>query len=194
MAGALGLPYAVAHHITPSNTLPALARYRVSFRPSAMLDRLYAMVAAGAICANTDEDARFLAGSFKLTFVELSMGKPPGPLPTPEEAAAYSFSGEEQKIADEHPQWLLGSPDTILEAMRDLLKRIEADELMLLTYTHDPVARTRSFQFIADAVRRDGPRKTWRVNARYQPQPPCHEHPHAAMSTTALPRARNPPF
>src|SRR3954468_13237983 len=33
-AGVLGLPFSFAHHFAAANTLPALARYRASFRPS----------------------------------------------------------------------------------------------------------------------------------------------------------------
>src|SRR6201999_1450458 len=59
VAGALGIPFAFAHHFMPQNTLPALDLYRKSFRPSAALDRPYSMIAAGLICADTDERARF---------------------------------------------------------------------------------------------------------------------------------------
>ena len=53
VAGALGLPFAFAHHFMPQNTLPALDLYRKSFRPSAALDKPYSMIAAGVICADT---------------------------------------------------------------------------------------------------------------------------------------------
>ena len=62
VAGLLGLPFAFAHHFSAGNTLPALALYRQHFRPSDVLDRPYAMVAAAVVCAETDERARFLAG------------------------------------------------------------------------------------------------------------------------------------
>jgi alkanesulfonate monooxygenase SsuD/methylene tetrahydromethanopterin reductase-like flavin-dependent oxidoreductase (luciferase family) len=67
VAGVLGLPFAFAHHFMPASTLPALALYRESFQPSAMLDRPRAMVAAGVICADTDERARWLAGPSALS-------------------------------------------------------------------------------------------------------------------------------
>ncbi len=63
VAGLLGLPFAFAHHFSPANTLPALALYRQHFRPSEILERPYAMVAAAVVCAETDEWARWLAGS-----------------------------------------------------------------------------------------------------------------------------------
>src|SRR5207248_3009414 len=79
VAGLLGLPFAFAHHFSAANTLPALALYRQHFRPSEVLDRPYAMVAAAVVCAETDERARFLAGSGALSFLRLRSGRP-GPL------------------------------------------------------------------------------------------------------------------
>ncbi len=76
LAGLLGLPFAFAHHFSAANTLPALALYRQHFRRSEVLERPYAMVAAAAICAETDERARFLAGSGALSFLRLRAGRP----------------------------------------------------------------------------------------------------------------------
>ena len=71
LSAALGLPFAFAHHFSAANTLPALALYRKHFRPSDVLDRPYAMVAAAVVCAETDERARFLAGSGALNLRSL---------------------------------------------------------------------------------------------------------------------------
>jgi len=68
VAGALGIPFAFAHHFMPQNTLPALDLYRKSFRPSEALSEPYSMIAAGVVCADTDERARFLAGASSLAF------------------------------------------------------------------------------------------------------------------------------
>jgi luciferase family oxidoreductase group 1 len=152
VAGALGLPFAFAHHFMPANTLPALALYRESFRPSEALAEPYAMVAAGVICAETDERARFLAGSSALSFLRLRQGHP-GQVPSPEEAAAYPYSDLEQAfIADRQSTQLIGAPDTVRSGLEDLLKRTEADELMITTQTHDPADRLRSFELVAEAV------------------------------------------
>src|SRR4029078_2663183 len=76
LAGLLGLPFAFAHHFSAANTLPALALYRQHFRPSEVRERPYAMVAAAVICAETDERARFLAGSGALSFLRLRPARP----------------------------------------------------------------------------------------------------------------------
>ncbi len=153
VAGALGLPFAFAHHFMPANTLPALELYRESFRPSQTLDKPYAMIAAGVICADTDERARFLAGASALSFLRLRQGQP-GKMPSPEDAAAYPYSDVERAfVADRQSTQHIGSQDTVLEGLADLVKRTEADELMITTQTYDPADRLRSFELIAAAAR-----------------------------------------
>jgi luciferase family oxidoreductase group 1 len=153
VAGALGIPFAFAHHFMPQNTLPALELYRKSFRPSAALAEPYSMIAAGVICADTDERAKFLAGASALSFLKLRTGRP-GRVPTPEEAAAYPYSDLEQAfVADRQSSQHIGSPDTVIAGLEDLVKQTGVNELMLTTQTHDPADRTRSFELVAAAAR-----------------------------------------
>src|ERR1035437_3480520 len=92
---------------------PALALYRQHFRPSEILERPYAMVAAAVVCAETDERARFLAGSGALSFLRLRAGRP-GPLPSPEEAAAYPYNELERAfVEDRQASNVIGSPETV---------------------------------------------------------------------------------
>ena len=152
VAGLLGLPFAFAHHFMPANTLPALALYRDTFRPSAALDRPYAMVATGVICAPTDEQAQWLAGPSALSFLRLRAGKP-GTMPSPEEAAAHSYSDlDRAMIADRQAAQLIGSPQTVRDGLAQLLEHTKADELMITTMVFDPADRIRSFDLVAQAV------------------------------------------
>ncbi len=153
VAGLLGLPFAFAHHFSAQNTLPALALYRQVFRPSAVLDRPYAMIAAAALCASTDAEARRLALPGALSFLELRRGRPTV-LPTPEEAAAYPYTEEERRFVDDRiAGQLVGSVPTVRDAAADLLGRTGVDELMVVTTTHDPADRIRSYELLVDAMR-----------------------------------------
>jgi len=153
VAGLLGLPFAFAHHFSAVNTLPALALYREHFRPSEILDRPYAMVAAAVICADTDERARFLAGSGALSFLRLRSGRP-GPLPSPDEAAAYPYNELERAfVADRQASSILGSPETVKRGIDELITATAADELMITTMVFDPADRLRSFELVADIAR-----------------------------------------
>ena len=153
LAGVLGLPFAFAHHFSAANTLPALALYRQHFRRSEALERPYAMVAAAVICAETDERARYLAGSGALSFLRLQAGRP-GPVPSPEEAAAYPYNEMERAfIEDRLATQIVGSPETVQRGLADLLDATQADELMITTMVHDPADRLSSFERVAALAR-----------------------------------------
>jgi len=157
VAGLLGLPFAFAHHFSPANTLPALALYREHFRPSEVLERPYAMVAAAVVCAETDERARFLAGSGALSFLRLRSGRP-GPLPSPEEAAAYPYSELERAfIQDRQATQIIGAPETVGRGLTDLLDATRAEELMITTMVFDPADRLASFERVAALARASVP-------------------------------------
>jgi luciferase family oxidoreductase group 1 len=148
-AGLLGLPFSFAHHFASGNTLPALAAYRANFRPSEVLAAPYVMLGVAVVCADTDEEAKWLAGSSALAFVRLRSGRP-GRYPTPEEAAEHNFTPFERELVKGWQQsHIVGSPDTVRAKLDDLVDRTGADELMLTTMTHAPAARLRSYQLLA---------------------------------------------
>jgi luciferase family oxidoreductase group 1 len=152
LAGLLGLPFSFAHHFSAVNTVPALALYRESFRPSQWLQRPHAMVAVSAICADTDERAQWLSGPAALSFLQLRAGTPQA-LATPEEAAAYPYTPLERQIAGERfAGQAIGSPETVGRQLASLLGRTGADELMLTALVYDIEDRIRSFELIAEKV------------------------------------------
>ncbi|SCL69545.1 luciferase family oxidoreductase, group 1 [Micromonospora citrea] len=160
LAGMLGLPFSFAHHFSSQHTLPALALYRQSFRPSRWLAEPYAMVAVNAVCADSDERAEWLAGPSALSLLRLRSGRP-GPLASPDEAAAYPFTEVEREFVRQRREGqAMGSPETVRRQLGELLARTGADELMLTTLVYDVADRVRSYELIATKVagglRRDG--------------------------------------
>jgi luciferase family oxidoreductase group 1 len=152
LAGMLGLPFSFAHHFMAANTVPALALYRQHFQPSRWLDRPRAMVAVSAICADTDERARWLAGPASLSFLRLRAGMPE-PLASPEDAAAYPYTELDREFARQRAEGqALGSPETVRRQLTGLLERTGADELMLTAMVYDIEDRIRSFELIAEKV------------------------------------------
>jgi luciferase family oxidoreductase group 1 len=149
VAGLLGLPFAFAHHFSPENTLPALDLYRSRFRPSEVLERPYALVAAAVICADTDERARALAEPGLLSFLKLRTGRP-STLPTPEEAAAYGYTDVERRFVDDRLRtMILGGPETVRRGLEELGEATAAEEMMITTTTFDVADRLRSHELVA---------------------------------------------
>lgn len=150
LAGRLGLPFSFAHHFAGRGTMAALETYRAAFRPSAVLDRPYAMVSVLALAAETEAAARRQLLTSALAVVRLSRGET-APLATPQEAEQYPFTPRERAIADD---WLAhavhGTPDAVRAGLTELVSRTGADELMLTANVHGAAERLRSLELIAD--------------------------------------------
>jgi alkanesulfonate monooxygenase SsuD/methylene tetrahydromethanopterin reductase-like flavin-dependent oxidoreductase (luciferase family) len=128
--------------------------------PSIVLREPRVMVAASVICAESIEEAKWLSGSSALSIVQMRTGHP-GELPSPEEAAAYSFTPIEEQIATEAmSSHLIGDPTTVAEGLSRLQTRTTADEIMISTRVHSLEARIKSLTLVA---------KAWGISETFEP-------------------------
>ena len=149
LAGMLGLSFSFAYHFAPDLVDAALEQYRSRFRPSVLLDEPHAMVAVSVLCAEDEEEARWLAGPSGLSILQLRTGRL-GPLATPEEAAAYRFSPQERAVVDAATAThLVGDPAQVRDGLIELERRTGADELMVSTRAHSLDARVTSLTLVA---------------------------------------------
>ncbi|MFJ3643465.1 LLM class flavin-dependent oxidoreductase [Streptomyces sp. NPDC090108] len=151
LAGLLGLPFAFAHHFSAQNTVPALDLYRQTFRPSAVLDRPYALIGVSALATDEEAEARRQVRAAALNMLRLRMGRP-GLFPDPAEVDHYEFSPmEEEFVSSWTANVIHGTPDEVRSGLDGLQKRTGADELMLTSHAHRGALRLRSYELIADA-------------------------------------------
>ncbi|MFI1563114.1 LLM class flavin-dependent oxidoreductase [Streptomyces sp. NPDC020490] len=151
LAGALGLPFAFAHHFSAQNTVPALDLYRESFRPSEVLDAPYALIGVAALATDDEKEARRQVLAAGLNMVRLRTGRP-GLFPSPEEAEAHLFSPLEREFVDSWGANVVhGTAQEVRDGLDALHKRTGADELMLTTPAHTGELRLRSYELVADA-------------------------------------------
>jgi luciferase family oxidoreductase group 1 len=147
LAAALGLPFAFASHFAPDHMLTALRLYRAQFRPSAQLDKPYAMVGVNLFAADTTEQAHSLFTSLQQQFINLRRGTP-GQLQPPVErleASEMELNGVAHSLACT----VLGDRDTVREGLLSVIEQTGADELMLTAQIYDHAARLRSFEIAA---------------------------------------------
>jgi luciferase family oxidoreductase group 1 len=150
LAGLLGLPFSFAHHFSAGNTLPALALYRERFRPSPALQRPEAMVAAIALVADSDEEARRLALPMALAFLRARTGRT-STYPTVAEAEAHPWSESEREFVQAWMRTaLVGSPASVRAQLDRLVDVTGADELMVLCTAPDADARLRSYTLLRE--------------------------------------------
>ncbi len=151
LAGSLGLPFAFAHHFSAANTLPALALYRKAFRPSAVLAEPYCLISVSVVCASDSERAYWLHGSTRLFSLRLRTGHP-STLPSPEEAAAYPYTPEEQAVIDQATgSHIVGDQATVLGDLAELADRTGVEEVMVVTSTYSQADRLASYELLAHA-------------------------------------------
>ncbi len=149
LAGMLGLPFSFASHFAPDLLMQALATYRQHFKPSEVLQKPYAMVAANVIAAPTDEEAVRLFTSLQQQFVNLRRGTP-GLLPPPiDRIENYASAPELANVHRALARSYVGRPETVREGLEAFLRETEADELLVTAQIHDHAARLRSFEMVA---------------------------------------------
>ena len=149
-AGEMGLGYAFAAHFSPADPAPAMHAYRESFKPSEAFESPSAVIAVAVVCGDTDEHAQRIASSMELAWVRLRSGKP-GPLPSPEEAAAYPYTPNERRLADTYRSMqIFGDPSSVRARIEEVAEHTAADEIMVTTNVHDHAERLRSYERLAE--------------------------------------------
>ena len=151
-AARLGCGYSFAQFISGIDGAAAVRRYRERFQPSPHLPAPRANVGIGVICAETREEAEWLALSMHLWRMRIIRGVDRG-IPSPEQAeeefASLGISLSELK---EDPRTIVGDPATVRDDLLRLAERYGVDEVMTVTVTHDFEARRRSYELLAEAM------------------------------------------
>ncbi|GLS16110.1 hypothetical protein GCM10007935_35500 [Hydrogenophaga electricum] len=153
LAAERGLPYAFASHFAPRYLLQALALYRQNFRPSAVLDKPYAIVGVPLIAAPTDDEAAFLASSTYQRVLGILTGRR-GRLPPPVAGFLEGLDAQARAaVADFLACAVVGSPDTVRQGLAALSEATAADEFMLVSDVYDPAFRLRSLSIAAEIAK-----------------------------------------
>jgi luciferase family oxidoreductase group 1 len=149
-AAEAGLPYSFAYFINPAIRTDIFELYREQFQPGPNQDEPHTSLCVFCICAESEEEAWRLSRSRDLWFVRLLQGAP-GPVPTVEEATDYPYADAERRaIEANRDKRAVGTPQQVKARLLDLTEEFGADELMILTITHDPAARARSYALLAE--------------------------------------------
>lgn len=152
LAAELGLPYAFASHFMPDALMDALDVYRTAFKPSAQLDRPYAMAGVNVFAADTDAEARRIFTSAQQQFTNLLRGTP-GRLPPPiDDIGAYWTPIERAQASARLAMSFVGSHETIRRGLADFIEQTGVDEVIVASMIYDHAARVHSYEILADMI------------------------------------------
>jgi luciferase family oxidoreductase group 1 len=155
-AAQIGLSYAFADFINPNGSALA-ADYRTRHAQEHRDRASRTAVAVWAICAETDEQAQYLAASSRMSMRLLRQGTLI-PVPEPEKAIEYlRVIGEPTESGFVNGRrGIIGSPATVAPKLLQVADDYGAEEVIVVTITHDHQARKRSYELIADAIGLEG--------------------------------------
>jgi alkanesulfonate monooxygenase SsuD/methylene tetrahydromethanopterin reductase-like flavin-dependent oxidoreductase (luciferase family) len=111
------------------------------------------MIAPGAICAETAEEAQYLHASQRLRRLLREQGDR-GPIPSPEDAIARLGEAPMPPDRDADSEWprlFVGPVTEVHERLAHMADELKVEELMLITVVHNHQARKRSYQLLAEA-------------------------------------------
>ncbi|MEI6136915.1 MAG: MsnO8 family LLM class oxidoreductase, partial [Chloroflexota bacterium] len=145
-AGRLGLPFSFAQFIAPETGEQAVKVYRDHFEPSQWCAEPRISIGVSTICAPTEEEA-----------LDLSLSRycwrfRHGQVPSVETAKAFEYSAPELEYIRYHrSQSAVGDPQQVRARLEAIAEQLTAEEVILLTITHDFAARVRSYRLVAEA-------------------------------------------
>ncbi|RNF39111.1 LLM class flavin-dependent oxidoreductase [Planococcus salinus] len=152
LAARRGLPYAFAAHFAPQHLEQAIEIYRSQFEPSEYLEEPYVIVCVNAIAGETDEEARKLATSSDLFYLNVVRGTK-NLLQPPVDTMDGVWNFYEENMARGMSRYTLkGSQAAISGQLKELLNRLPIDELMAVSYIYDQDKRKRSYEILKQAM------------------------------------------
>jgi luciferase family oxidoreductase group 1 len=157
VAAHFGLPYCFAHFITDGQGAEeAIALYRDRFRPSDRHAAPRAAICVWALACESEAEAerQYLARAV------WRLGRDRGvfqPLSSPEEAARAVLSDTDRaRIERGRARAVIGTGARVAASLRAIADQTGADEVAVLTTTHDAGVRRRSYTLLAEAERLAG--------------------------------------
>ncbi len=158
VAAHFGLPYCFAHFITGGRGAEqAIGLYRDTYRPSAAHPAAHAALTVWALAAETEAEAERLFSSRAAWWLGRERGEFT-PLPAPEEATSRIYTdAERESMARLRRRAILGTGAQVAGMLSELAAAHGVEEVAVLTTTHDPEARRRSYTLLADAMREAAP-------------------------------------
>jgi luciferase family oxidoreductase group 1 len=151
LAAHVGAGFSFAHHFSDFDPVMPMTMYRQHFKPSPAHDKPHAILGVHVVAADTDAEAERLATTVDLNFARRRQGHYL-PLPSPEEAAAYSYTPADRALVSRNrTRLIVGSKATVMARLEPLIEATKADELMVTTMVYDHEARKHSYELLAQA-------------------------------------------
>ncbi|PLS09544.1 LLM class flavin-dependent oxidoreductase [Neobacillus cucumis] len=152
LAAENGMAYAFGQFMSDNDGEEIIQQYLTSFKPRKQNDKPEVIVTVNAICAETDEKAEEMALSSIVWRIKRGKGEEGG-VPSVLEAKQYKLDDKERETARKMMEnMIIGNPKKVAKKLSEIAKLYQADEIMVVTITHSPADRVKSYQLIAEGI------------------------------------------
>lgn len=156
LAGQLGMGLALARFIAPETCDPVIFDHHAqAFTATGNGARPPRLLALAVICAETDEQARFIAGT--AAYRKLTGGhRPQQPLQSPEDVAQRyqkMSPGQQAGFDQTLSNMVVGSPASCRQQISELAERFGCEDIGIVTVTYAFETRLASYRLLAQGLR-----------------------------------------
>lgn len=150
-AASRGLPYCFGAFIGPDAMDSAIRIYYENFRPSEICSKPRLAISVFAICSESGEKAKYIAGSSELWFVNTFIRRQGAEFPHPDLAVNEKYAYHEEAFLEQRRRAsIVGGPDYVKSRLDELNKKYSPEEIFLVTITHDFADRLESYRLIIE--------------------------------------------
>jgi luciferase family oxidoreductase group 1 len=152
LAGENGLDYAFGQFMSDSDGEAIIQQYLDCYKPRKKGQKPQVILTVSVICADTDEKAEEIALSNLIWSLQRGKSED-GYVPTLSEAKAYKPNEKElEEMEKMKGKMIIGGPDRVKMCLNELQAKYKADEIMMVTITHNPLDRIHSYELIAKEI------------------------------------------
>ncbi|MGW9528542.1 LLM class flavin-dependent oxidoreductase [Paenibacillus terrae] len=145
-----GLRFVFAAHLAPQLAIPVLRAYHSGFKSSSYLTEPQSMLATIVIAAETEEEAKYIAGPAELMWAQMSTGKKNLTFPTPEEAKDHKYTPQEELARERNKgRFVIGSVGQVAEQLNQIAKASLVDEIMIADFYPNQESRKNGHELLA---------------------------------------------
>ncbi|MCM3727460.1 LLM class flavin-dependent oxidoreductase [Neobacillus cucumis] len=150
LAAEKGMSYAFGQFMSENNGPEIIQKYLDTFQPRTHWQKPEVILTVNVICAEMDEEAEEIALSSIIWSLQKSKGEGHG-VPSIAQAKQYPLDDKDLQTIEKMKQnMIIGNPKKVIKKLYELVSLFHADEIMLVTITHLPEDRVKSYQLIAE--------------------------------------------
>jgi len=145
IAAHLGMPLVWASFIARVDGEPIIDAYRNQYQPSPDWPEPMVMLATAAVCADTTQEAALIASSV----IDWRASGLRGSIPAPRQPGEQREADNPLRLVQPARPLLNGTPDFVKASLETQAAALGAEEVFVITITHDHEARVRSYELLA---------------------------------------------